>query len=423
MEREKFTKLLEKEITPALGVTEVGAIALASSAAYDIVGGTPLKIRMVMNGGMYKNAFSCGIPGTKELGCEMAALLGVFGAESGLGLECLKPVTQENADRAKASGIPVNISVDEKKDHIFIEAEVTTTEGIGFVRIEDLHDKIVLAAKDDQILFQEEAKPEAGLNETFDFENVTVAELVEYAQTAPLEDLRPVKKMIEMNTALAEKGEKGVGMSIWKTLSAFREKGVVGSDMIYEAQKLTCSAMDARLAGLPYPAMSIVGSGSHGILCSLPVVSYGRSIGASEEAVLRAVTLSCLITAFSKHYTGRLSSLCGCVLGGGSGSASGIVLLMGGGLKEVEAAMDHVAANLTGMICDGGSTGCALKAYSGVASCFLAAMLSMQGIAIPHNFGVIGSTAEQTERNLGRISDEGMAPMDPTILSIMQLGK
>ena len=41
----------------------------------------------------------------------------------------------------------------------------------------------------------------------------------------------------------------------------------------------------------------------------------------------------------------------------------------------------------------------------------------------PHNFGVIGSSAEQTEKNLGRISDEGMAPMDSTIIDVMQKGK
>ena len=107
-------------------------------------------------------------------------------------------------------------------------------------------------------------------------------------------------------------------------------------------------------------------------------------------------------------------------LGGGSGAAAGIVLLMGGGAKEASAAMDHMAANLTGMICDGGSIGCALKASAGVYAAYLSAMLAMEGIAIPHNFGVIGSSAEQTEKNLGRISDEGMAPMDSTIIDVMQ---
>lgn len=418
-----FTSLLKSEIKPALGVTEVGAIALAAARAYDAVGGSLIHIQMVMNGGMYKNAFSCAIPGTEELGCEMAAALGALGGDWKLGLEVLKNINANHVAQAKALSIPIEIEVDETKDSIYIFAEVTTTKGVGLCRIEDFHANIVYVAKDDEVLFEAEKKEAAAAKaDVIDFEAVTVADMVDYAKNVPIEELDCIKGMIEMNCQLSAEGEKGVGLGIWKTLSAFQNKGALGSDMIYAAQKLTCSAMDARLAGLPFAAMSIVGSGSHGILCSMPVVSYGRYMEKSEEEIIRAVALSGLITIFSKHYTGRLSALCGCVLGGGSGAASGIVYLMGGGAKEVSAAMDHMAANLTGMICDGGSTGCALKASAGVYSAYLSAMLAMEGGEIPHNFGVIGSSAEQTEKNLGRISDEGMAPMDTTIIDVMKKG-
>ena len=418
-----FTSLLKSEIKPALGVTEVGAIALAAARAYDAVGGSLLHIQMVMNGGMYKNAFSCAIPGTEELGCEMAAALGALGGDWKLGLEVLKNIDANHVAQAKALSIPIEIEVDETKDSIYIYAEVTTTKGVGLCRIEDFHANIVYVAKDDEALFEaEKTEATAAKADVIDFEAVTVADLVDYAKNVPIEELDCIKGMIEMNCQLSAEGEKGVGLGIWKTLSAFQNKGSLGNDMIYAAQKLTCSAMDARLAGLPFAAMSIVGSGSHGILCSMPVVSYGRYMEKSEEEIIRAVALSGLITIFSKHYTGRLSALCGCVLGGGSGAASGIVMLMGGGAKEVSAAMDHMAANLTGMICDGGSTGCALKASAGVYSAYLSAMLAMEGVEIPHNFGVIGSSAEQTEKNLGRISDEGMAPMDTTIIDVMKKG-
>jgi len=418
-----FTSLLKSEIKPALGVTEVGAIALAAARAYGAVGGSLLHIQMVMNGGMYKNAFSCAIPGTEELGCEMAAALGALGGDWKLGLEVLKNINANHVAQAKTLSIPIEIEVDETKDSIYIYAEVTTTKGVGLCRIEDFHANIVYVAKDDEVLFEAEKKEAAAAKaDVIDFEAVTVADMVNYAKNVPIEELDCIKGMIEMNCQLSAEGEKGVGLGIWKTLSAFQNKGALGSDMIYAAQKLTCSAMDARLAGLPFAAMSIVGSGSHGILCSMPVVSYGRYMEKSEEEIVRAVALSGLITIFSKHYTGRLSALCGCVLGGGSGAASGIVYLMGGGAKEVSAAMDHMAANLTGMICDGGSTGCALKASAGVYSAYLSAMLAMEGVEIPHNFGVIGSSAEQTEKNLGRISDEGMAPMDATIIDVMKQG-
>ena len=83
-----FTGLLKNEMKPALGVTEVGAIALAAARAYAAVGGKLQEIRMVMNGGMYKNAFSCAIPGTEELGRRLDAWSG--GAEKYYSRTCCR---------------------------------------------------------------------------------------------------------------------------------------------------------------------------------------------------------------------------------------------------------------------------------------------------------------------------------------------
>ena len=326
----ELTALLKKEISPALGVTEVGAIALASARAAAAAEGNIRKIHVEMNGGMYKNAFSCAIPGTKELGCEMAALLGAVCGDWTLGLECLKPVTEADADRVKAMGIDVTTAVDKSKEEIYILAEVETDKGTGKALIEAKHSNITKVWKDGEVIFEAETKA-AEAEKPFPFDTVTVADFVDYVKTVPSEEIAFVQDMIDMNCALSAEGAKGAGLSIGATLDAFRAKGVLGDDMISRAQHLTTAAMDARLAGLPFPAMSIVGSGSHGILCSMPVVSYGRSIGADEDTIRRAVALSGLITIYSKHYTGRLSALCGCVLGGGSGAAAGIVLLMGGG--------------------------------------------------------------------------------------------
>lgn len=251
---------------------------------------------MVMNGGMYKNAFSCAIPGTQELGCNMAAALGALGGDWTLGLEVLKNITAAHVAEAKTLQIPMDIKADETKEGIYILAEIRTSEGVGVCRIEDFHANIVFVAKNDTVLFQAEQTKAAEQQHAFDFEAVTVSDMVDYAKTVPIAELSCVKEMIAMNCALSAEGEKGVGLQIWKTLAAFRNRGAVGDDMIYAAQRLTCSAMDARLAGLPFPAMSIVGSGSHGILCSMPVVSYGRFAGKTEEEIIRGVALSCLIT-------------------------------------------------------------------------------------------------------------------------------
>lgn len=418
-----FTGLLKNEMKPALGVTEVGAIALAAARAYAAVGGKLQEIRMVMNGGMYKNAFSCAIPGTQELGCNMAAALGALGGDWTLGLEVLKNITAAHVAEAKTLQIPMDIKADETKEGIYILAEIRTSEGVGVCRIEDFHANIVFVAKNDTVLFQAEQTKAAEQQHAFDFEAVTVADMVDYAKTVPIAELSCVKEMIAMNCALSAEGEKGVGLQIWKTLAAFRNRGAVGDDMIYAAQRLTCSAMDARLAGLPFPAMSIVGSGSHGILCSMPVVSYGRFAGKTEEEIIRGVGTQLL----NHHFQQTLYRQTFCPLR----LCSGRWQRCGG--RYCAAHGRQREGGLRGNGSHGGKSyrhdlrwrqyRCALKASAGVYAAYLSAMLAMEGIAIPHNFGVIGSSAEQTEKNLGRISDEGMAPMDSTIIDVMQQGK
>lgn len=184
----ELTALLKKEISPALGVTEVGAIALASARAAAAAEGNIKKIHVEMNGGMYKNAFSCAIPGTKELGCEMAALLGAVCGDWTLGLECLKPVTEADADRVKGMGIDVTTAVDKSKEEIYILAEVKTDKGTGKALIEAKHSNITKVWKDGEVIFEAETKA-AEAEKPFPFDTVTVADFVDYVKTVPSEEI------------------------------------------------------------------------------------------------------------------------------------------------------------------------------------------------------------------------------------------
>ncbi len=50
---------------------------------------------------MYKNAFTCGIPNSREVGSEFAAALGVIAGNWELGLEALSDVRQEDIESAE----------------------------------------------------------------------------------------------------------------------------------------------------------------------------------------------------------------------------------------------------------------------------------------------------------------------------------
>ena len=63
---QRLTELIRKDMVPALGVTEPGAIAFAAAKARTLAGGTLTRLTVSMNSGLYKNAYSCGIPEPKR---------------------------------------------------------------------------------------------------------------------------------------------------------------------------------------------------------------------------------------------------------------------------------------------------------------------------------------------------------------------
>jgi L-cysteine desulfidase len=87
-----LTKLIIDDMHPALGVTEPGAIAFAVATAKKYIGGSLKNIRLTLNSGMYKNAFTCGIPNSNEIGIAHAAALGYVAARADKKLECLDEV-------------------------------------------------------------------------------------------------------------------------------------------------------------------------------------------------------------------------------------------------------------------------------------------------------------------------------------------
>ena len=97
----ELTQLIFHDMKPALGVTEPGAIALAVSTAKQHAPGAIQKITLRLNSGMYKNAFTCGIPGTDKVGNEYAAALGAIAADPEKGLECLDGITDAQVKEAQ----------------------------------------------------------------------------------------------------------------------------------------------------------------------------------------------------------------------------------------------------------------------------------------------------------------------------------
>ena len=69
----ELTQLIKEDMKPALVVTEPGAIAFAVASAKSYVQGEVKRVHVALNSGMYKNAYTCGIPNSKRNGNLYAA--------------------------------------------------------------------------------------------------------------------------------------------------------------------------------------------------------------------------------------------------------------------------------------------------------------------------------------------------------------
>lgn len=92
----------------------------------------------------------------------------------------------------------------------------------------------------------------------------------------------------------------------------YRENGnrIISRDALKTAQLLCNGAIEARVLGLSRPAMSITGSGAHGIIATMPLYAYrhANEDKTDDETLWRATALSYLITMYIKEYSGRLSA-------------------------------------------------------------------------------------------------------------------
>ena len=140
----ELIELLKSDMKPALGVTEPGAIAFAVSMACSYLSGEVESIELRLNSGIYKNAFTCGIPSSPHLGNLYAAALGAIAADPSMGLECLSSVTPADnkaAEKMIADG-RITVLLSEVSSRIHIEVIARCGDESAEVIIWDSHTNI-----------------------------------------------------------------------------------------------------------------------------------------------------------------------------------------------------------------------------------------------------------------------------------------
>lgn len=406
---------------PALGVTEPGAIAFAVSTAKAHIKGTVKRVGLRLNSGMYKNAFTCGIPGTSEVGNYYAAALGAVAADPKKGLECLEGIGKAEEEAAgemiKGNDISFMSSITSR---IFIEATVTGETSEAVVTIQDAHTNITKITENGTVVFEKEAKAAQESKEATPLiHQYTLAQMVEYVNTVSAQELDFIKEAYKVNYELLQEGLKSPKTTYGPYLLK-KNGGVLVSEDERKTASLFCNgAIEARVIGLSKPAMSITGSGAHGIIATMPLYAVYKINNYTDEQLLRATALSYLVCMYIKEYSGKLSAFCGCAIAAGTGMACALAWLKGAGAETMEKVINNMASSITGMICDGGNQGCTMKGIVAVDAAFDSVELAMDDVYIYNAHGINGATPEETMHNMGLIASPGMTGTEKTIVDIL----
>ncbi len=427
--REQIKDIMQHEVVPATGCTEPGAVALCVAKAVETLGCEPEHITLRLSKNVFKNAMGVGIPGTGMIGLPIAVAMAVVHGDSKRGLEVLtmpeaqvedaKQWLANNADR-------IDISVKETSDKLYIECSVCSGECVvgsthnATAVIAKRHTNFIFLKKDDQLLldhkqglFQEQDNDDDPKEDNSQRLELSARMVYDYATTAPLEELDWLRETVEYNNAASECGLVGMGLHTGE----IRMEQARG-DMVHTVVARTVAASDARMDGCTKPVYSNSGSGNQGICCTLPTYYYGKLKGNSDEEILRALTMSHLMSIYIKRGIGRLSALCG-IVNATMGVSAGLTYLEGGNFEQIGYALKNMINTIAGMVCDGAKPSCALKMSVGLYSAFVCAELAVHGRVVDCTDGLSESDLDCSIRNLGRLGKEGMNQTDDMILDIM----
>ncbi|MDP3486483.1 MAG: L-serine ammonia-lyase, iron-sulfur-dependent, subunit alpha [Bacillota bacterium] len=418
---DNIINLLQREVRPALGCTEPAAVALACAyAAYGVEGEID-EVRVFVDPNVYKNGMGVFVPGADAVGLPIAAALGALIADPVLELQVLgavKPGMRERACRLISEG-RVTVEPVGEFGQLRIAATVRSGGCESTAEISGTHTHLSALFRNGKQTFTAPVQ-ETSLGVLSWLKDYTVKDIVRAVQGRGKE-LTFLVALAQQNMKVAQAGlSEPMGVGLGWNLRRLMEEGKLGTDGPNRIMSYVAAAADARMSGYSEPVISTNGSGNQGITASLPVLlAYEDMQDISEDRLTEALAISHLITIYVKQYIGKLSASCACAMAAAIGASCGISYLWGQSDEQLENCIGLMAANLTGMICDGAKVSCSFKLATAALTAVQSAMLAGVGVSAPAYDGILSFSAEQTIFNLGEVSNPGMRETDRVILNLM----
>ncbi len=435
-------KFLKQNVKPALGCTDpvtVGyGVAIAYHAIYESL--PPVysskvppvepefvkKITIHQDRDSYKNGIAIAIPGANgQKGNALAAALGLF-MDPSKGFSLFEGVSDQNIEKAKQLIDSQKVIFKKNDDSseiasidVRIELEYLINDKLNhsMVRIQIKPDAISEINVNGEIIFERSPKSDMDEEEKIPEE---LKDLVEIVQKMSTGERDFVYEGLVMNKKIALEGLRGeYGLQLGRHYSDLVEKNILSSNIITHIKIMAAAAGDARMGGVNMPVMSTAGSGNQGITGLIPISVVGEELKIDKKKIVEAAMLVHLVTKFMLNQSAYLSAICGCAIKAGIGAAAGVTYLLGGNVDQIGNAINIMAANITGMICDGAKAGCALKLSTAAATATESAFLAISGLCVPTDNGILCVRPEDTIKKIGELSRE-MVSADVKIVEIMQ---
>ncbi len=407
---------MQQNIVIAVGCTEPVAVSLCVAKAKEVLNEPTLEVNLLLSKNIIKNAMGVGIPGTGMIGLPIAVALGVVCGESCKELEVLCSAKQ-NLEKAKIwlTNHKITTEVKDTPEKLYIECICKGEKSVAKTIIAGCHTNFVHISRNEEIILNKEcSNKENNCKENSVLSSLTAKEVYDYALTEDINKLSWIENTVTLNSACSEQGLKEkYGLAIGKLLFEDWDKSIRN-----EVIARTCAASDARMDGITLPIYSNSGSGNQGITCTLPVYYYAKQINADEESIIRALTLSHLMSIYIKSKVGKLSALCG-VTNASMGVASALVYLSHGSFEQICFAIRNMINTVTGMVCDGAKPSCALKIATSLNSAFDSAKLALKNIVVNNTDGIAEEDIDASVESFGNIGKYAMQETDDMILSIM----
>ena len=425
MTKEQMLQLLRQDVVPALGCTEPVCVALCAATAAHTINGTIQSVSVEVNPGIYKNGMSAGIPNCDRVGLNWAAAIGALLRNPGKQLQLLEDLTPELLSEARVliDTDTVHVAVADKEKSLYVRCLVRTESEEAICIIRNAHTNVVHISRNGITISEGGAATSASGGDSLvdALQQLTIAEIRMLVCTASEEELGFLMDGVAMNEALAAYSEtNAIGIGLAGTLRDQIGSSLIGNDnLITRITLAVTAAAESRLDGCPLPTMSSSGAGTKGLVVILPVSETAKSIGASRLMTLQAIGFAHLVNRYINAFVGKLSPMCSCVMCSSTAASAGITFLLGGNDQQIGYAVRNMAGTVTGMICDGGKVGCAMKVATGSFAAVTSALNAVNNVALRVSDGICADTPEQCIRNMASVGINGMKDTDREILRIM----